>query len=334
VHVLTLRITGVVVTWLSLASLSFAQITAIGPFQGAAQEGFESLSSPTFETCVPQRVFNSRGDLCSLLGGIVVTTSWSFFCKVDPIEGEFLAGSTGSSAVLTFDEPVRRFGGYFAKNVGTPDATAEIYGVDGVLLATSVMTIPDDCTWAWSGWDSFGGPPIGRVLFTSNAFGGGFVMMDALEADFCPAPLAYCAGKPNSLGCVPAIGAVGWPSASRASGFTLHGRPFLNNRLGLLCYGIDGPLALPFAGGTLCVSPPLHRTPTQNSKGTLTGNDCSGVFALDMNSFAAGTLGGRPIAELSQIGTSVYCQYFARDPGFAAPENVSLSNGLQYFICP
>jgi hypothetical protein len=155
-----------------------------------------------------------------------------------------------------------------------------------------------------------------------------------IEVTCIGTPSSYCTAKTNSLGCLPAIGSVGLPSASSSSGFTLHGRPFLNNKTGLLCYGIDGPLASPFGGGTLCVTAPLYRTPTQHSGGNHGAPDCSGVYAIDMNSFAAGVLGGQPIAELSQIGTSVYCQYFSRDPGFAAPNNVSLSNGLQYFVCP
>lgn len=50
---------------------------------------------------------------------------------------------------------------------------------------------------------------------------------------------------------------------------------------GVPFYGVNGPDALPFQGGLLCVSAPIQRTPPQ-SFGTSGSPPCSGVLALDL----------------------------------------------------
>jgi hypothetical protein len=151
----------------------------------------------------------------------------------------------------------------------------------------------------------------------------------------CGFQAIYCSGKLNSLGCLPTIGFSGTPSASLPSGFVLQASQVRNNKAGLLFYGVNGRENTPFQGGTLCVKPPIRRTPGVNSGGSpLPANDCSGVFALDMNAFASGSLGGNPLASLQVPGTQVQCQWWGRDPGFAAPNNTTLSGGMEFSICP
>jgi hypothetical protein len=108
-----------------------------------------------------------------------------------------------------------------------------------------------------------------------------------------------------------------------------------NQKAGLLFYGINGPASTPFQGGTLCVKTPIRRTPVVNSGGTsLPTNDCTGVYSIDMNAFAQGSLGGSPSPALQVAGTLVNCQWWGRDPGFAAPNNTTLTDGLGYTVCP
>ena len=77
----------------------------------------------------------------------------------------------------------------------------------------------------------------------------------------------------------------------------------------------------------------VRRSTGVNSGGLPSGNDCSGMLSIDMNSFAAGLLGGTPSPALLVVGTDVWCQWWSRDPGFPAPNNSSLSNALTYRVC-
>src|SRR5262245_49667435 len=95
---------------LLLSSTVEAQVTSIPQFNGAATEGFEG-PPVSFTHCIPQRVFNNSGDLCAPAFCATVP-SWSFTCTIYAHGGLRLFGSTGGIAVLTFDQPVYRFGGW------------------------------------------------------------------------------------------------------------------------------------------------------------------------------------------------------------------------------
>jgi hypothetical protein len=147
--------------------------------------------------------------------------------------------------------------------------------------------------------------------------------------------LVYCAAKLNSLGCLPSISASGVPSASANAGFTLTTGNVVNNKPGLYVYTNSGRAASPFAGGTLCVNAPVRRAIALNSNGSLPpSNDCSGAYAMDFNSFAAGVLGGTPAPFLAVAGTLIDVQAWGRDNGFSPPDNATLSNALEYTIRP
>jgi hypothetical protein len=142
----------------------------------------------------------------------------------------------------------------------------------------------------------------------------------------------YCTAKPNSLGCLPAIGFFGCPAASVASGFEVFAGDVRNNKPGVLLYGTSGKATIPFSGGTLCVASPVKRTPAVSSGGNPPAYVCNGTYSIDMAAFAAGALGGNPEPALSIPGTVVTCQWWGRDHG--ASHGTTLSNGLEYTVIP
>ncbi|HTF90761.1 MAG TPA: hypothetical protein VK843_20240 [Planctomycetota bacterium] len=146
--------------------------------------------------------------------------------------------------------------------------------------------------------------------------------------------LVYCSPKSNSLGCTPTISSTGNSSASATSGFVVSASNVINNKPGLYLFSNTGPAATPFGGGILCMHAPVRRSVTLNSHGNPTITDCSGVYTIDMNAFAAGALGGTPAAYLKLVGTVICCQAWGRDNGFASPNNMTLSDALQYTVCP
>lgn len=174
------------------------------------------------------------------------------------------------------------------------------------------------------------------LLFAGGSFGprvwNGTFYYDA------PPPLLqnYGTGKTSSLGssCVPRIAASGVLSASTSAGFHVIGWRIPSHQNGLLLYSISGRADLPFGGGRLLIAPPARRTLALDSGGLSPGLDCGGRFALDLGAFAQGQLGGSPSPALRVPGTLVNCQWWGRDPGFAAPFNVLLSDGLEFSVEP
>ncbi len=170
---------------------------------------------------------------------------------------------------------------------------------------------------------------INFAVVTSFATENG-IQFDLLTAQ----PTVYCTAKTNSLGCVPTIGAAGLPSATSGSGFVISASNVINNKPGLMIYTDQGPAAVVFQGGLRCVNVPLKRSVPLNSGGNPPPNDCSGVYSIDMNSFAVGGLGGTPAAYLTVPGTVINIQGWGRDQGFPAPNNTTLTDAVQYTVGP
>jgi hypothetical protein len=323
-----------------LSATASAQIVNTGPFTGQQSDSFETQTSGTFSTCILGRVFNNTADLCDPSGNSMhITSGWGFFCSIYPHSGSKFTASAGGPAEYVFDTPCTRFGGYFGTNSNVNDATVEFYDNANVLISSTTAVAPANCTWTWNGWQVVGGPSIKRIkIIGLNGFnGGGFIDMDDMEVDYgpvCPTPITYCTAKVNSIGCTPTIGSTGTPSATSGSGFVVDASNVINNKPGLFIYGNTGQTAAPLSGGLRCVNSPIKRSIALNSLGNPPPNDCSGVYSLDFNAFAVGALGGTPAPFLVVAGTVVDGQAWGRDNGFTAPNNATLSDGLEWTICP
>jgi hypothetical protein len=136
-----------------------------------------------------------------------------------------------------------------------------------------------------------------------------------------PVPARYGTAKVNSTGCTPAIGYSGAPSSTLGGGLHVTATNVLPNKSGMLFWGLASS-STPFHGGTLLVAPPLIRTAAQVSGGSAL---CSGHYDFHFSQayMAASGLSG---------GTTVYAQYWSRDPGFAHPDNVGLTNALRFTV--
>lgn len=138
------------------------------------------------------------------------------------------------------------------------------------------------------------------------------------------APSTYCTAKVNSLGCTPSIGFTGSPSISGVSPFHVTANQVINNKVGILFYGL-GSANIPFQGGLLCVQPPIKRTGVQPSGGNPPPNDCTGTYDLDFGALLqAGT------DPSLVLGAQVFAQYWSRDP--ASPSTTGLSDGLEFTV--
>jgi len=140
---------------------------------------------------------------------------------------------------------------------------------------------------------------------------------------YCSSPIAYCTAKVNSQGCTPSIDSFGHPTLTGLDDFTIAATNVLNNKSGVLYWGLSSSTA-PFEGGVLCVGQPVVRTGLQLSGGDPGDDDCSGAYSLVFTHDYAQSKG-------LTAGTTCFAQYWTRDP--ASASGTGLTNALQFTLC-
>ena len=145
-------------------------------------------------------------------------------------------------------------------------------------------------------------------------------------------PINYCTAGTSAIGCQAMISASGTPSASAASGFTITVAGLEGQKDGLIFFGSNGRQANPWGSGTSfqCVVPPVVRTPLITGTGT-TGV-CDGVYIKDLNAEWCSTC---PFpAKNPGVGALVQAQGWYRDPQNTSNQTTSLSNAIEFSVCP
>lgn len=190
-------------------------------------------------------------------------------------------------------------------------------------------------TWGtiYNVWFDATAAPVSAPLTLEQALAGpglAEILVDSLVPGATQGPSFYCTAKASSAGCLAHLASepLGLQPASGAADLTLLAQDVQGLKNGLLFYGLTGPAALAFHGGTLCVSPPLGRTPIQNSAGSAGG--CDGTLAVLVN---AGVLA--PSGPDAGPGASSWMQGWYRDPQ-NGPGNLgtALTDAVQLDFAP
>lgn len=201
--------TAVVITALFLSSGKASpprtrsdSIAQLGPFHGAASEGFDALGVEVTQQGISilggmATVSNltERGALKivagSTMGGVPVTAR----------SPSYMLGQVGISEWV-FSTPLTKFGAYFANNSRFDDAKVDFYDANDRLIDSARARAPKSFRgWSWNGWQSR--VPIHRVVITGNdaGFMHGFIWFDDVQVVTAPPSAGGITGTTNIVVC-------------------------------------------------------------------------------------------------------------------------------------
>ena len=163
-----------------------------------------------------------------------------------------------------------------------------------------------------------------------NIFLSEFSAALALTGAAPPARVASCSAKKTSTNCSPTLFFEGALSLTTGKDLTVRATHVIENTAGLFVWSPISA-ALPFAGGTLCVAPPLQRSaalPATSGEQSCAGSSsATGTLEYTWTKARLAALGLPP-------GKDFFVQAWFRDSGFAPPNDIGLSDAFQFFIWP
>ena len=145
-------------------------------------------------------------------------------------------------------------------------------------------------------------------LLATNDLSSSVSVLRNLDTAIAGSAASFCTAKTSSQGLQPKISSVGAPSYG-AQGFSIELTAAVPAKVSLAIVSAVGPASQPFAGGTLCVQPPINRLPA-------------------LVTSAAGTASEAVPITLSMVGGTRWYQFWFRDPAHPDGTGAGLSNGL------
>ena len=173
----------------------------------------------------------------------------------------------------------------------------------------------------------------GDVLVRAGALTGGVGLSNAMAIDLGPScalpPVSYCTAGTTASGCNALLSTVGTPSASAPSGFTVSAGGVEGAKDGLFFFGTNGRQAASWGSGTSfqCVVPPVIRGGLL--LGTGTNGLCDGALSQDLNALWTAKPAKNP-----GPGALVQAQLWFRDPFNTSNQTTSLSDAIEFSVCP
>ena len=275
------RAAGALGVSLLLVASASSQVASTGPFSGQYHEDFEVDLLALF-LHVPNPVLQGGAQYSTYLAE--QHPHWAYgSCTTSPHGGAKLAGDIGGSMWFDFNAAPTRFGGYFGSNQpgGPAVGNVRFLSASSTLIATDVITLQNNCSWQWVGWNILSSN-VRRIEFSYSGYVQ-HVMMDDLELDLAPVvnscfetfcfgdfeltpgqcpcgnalPLNTTSGCANSTGAGGRLAGLGNCSAS-ANGASLIAENLIPNQWALFFEGSSAFSGggVPFADGLLCVGGP------------------------------------------------------------------------------
>jgi hypothetical protein len=145
----------------------------------------------------------------------------------------------------------------------------------------------------------------------------------------CGGSISYCTAGVSASGCQAVLSSTGTPSATATSGFSLTANNVEGTSDGLFFFGTNGRQANAWGNGTSlqCVIPPVLRGGLLSGVGT--NGQCDGSSTQDLN-----TLWSLKPAKNPGVGGVTQAQFWYRDPQNTSSQTTSLSDAVEFVVCP